>query len=371
MIKMLRFKPPCSWKCECGREHKISIKKITVENDVIEKVGKIIDELNIGKKCLIVEDEITKKIAGDGIKESLKDFDVFETVITAVNEKNINKVSNLIKNFNFAIAVGGGSIIDVTKYTTFQHNKPFISFPTTPSHDGIASARASLVERGVSKPAHPPIAVIADLKIIRQSPPRMISAGYGDLIAKITALKDWQLGRDEKNEDYCNYIEKFILSAVNNAIKNSDGIKKRSTLSIKSLVNDLIACSIAMLCWNSSRPCSGSEHLFSHYLDLHAKKPMMHGEQCGMGTLLMATWHKKYNENWWSQPKYQPQNIRKMLENLNVPITPNPIGISHEEVIKALTHAHKLRPERYTILHKQPLKTCDAKKLLEESGVDK
>lgn len=63
-----------------------------------------------------------------------------------------------------------GSIIDVTKLASFKMGIPFISFPTTASHDGIASANASIKGLNVktSIKAKPPIAVIADIDVIKR-----------------------------------------------------------------------------------------------------------------------------------------------------------------------------------------------------------
>src|SRR5256886_17639739 len=55
----------------------------------------------------------------------------------------------------------------------------------------------------------------------------------------------------------------------------------------KALVSSGVAMSIA----GSSRPASGSEHKFSHALDRIAKKPGLHGEQCGVGTIMMMYLH--------------------------------------------------------------------------------
>ena len=45
------------------------------------------------------------------------------------------------------IGVGGGSKIDMGKKLAYDLDVPFISVPSAPSHDGIASPRASIYDR--------------------------------------------------------------------------------------------------------------------------------------------------------------------------------------------------------------------------------
>ena len=91
----------------------------------------------------------------------------------------------------------------------------------------------------------------------------------------------------------------------------------------------------------SSRPCSGSEHLFSHALDIVKPNGAMHGEQCGVGSIMMA---HLYGANW--------KRIRDTLKNLGAPTTAAGLGISNEDFVKALELAATIRPDRYTILQK-------------------
>jgi len=100
-----------------------------------------------------------------------------------------------------------------------------------------------------------------------------------------------------------------------------------------------VASGVAMSIAGSSRPASGSEHKFSHALDEIAPKPALHGEQCGVGTIMMMYLH---GGNW--------QEVRNALKIIGAPVNAQELGIKEEYIIKALLHAHEIRPERYTIL---------------------
>ena len=108
----------------------------------------------------------------------------------------------------------------------------------------------------------------------------------------------------------------------------------------------------------SSRPCSGSEHLFSHALDQIAPKPALHGEQCGVGAIMMARLH---NIDW--------RRIRETLKKVGAPTTAKELGVKPKHVVKALVRACKIRPDRYTILDERRLNKDSAEKLAKTTSV--
>ena len=108
----------------------------------------------------------------------------------------------------------------------------------------------------------------------------------------------------------------------------------------------------------SSRPCSGSEHLFSHALDIVAPEPALHGEQCGVGSIMMAYLWKA---DW--------KTLKEKLRVIGVPTTSAELGIDAEYIIEALTLASRIKPERYTILDVKHLNRQVAKELAIATGV--
>jgi len=124
-------------------------------------------------------------------------------------------------------------------------------------------------------------------------------------------------------------------------MQNADLIKPNNEDGLRVLLEALISCGVSMSIAGSSRPCSGSEHLFSHALDMIKPNHAMHGEKCGVGTIMMAYLHKA---DW--------RRIRNTLKRLGAPTDASELGMEKEDVIKALEMAPSIRPERYTILNK-------------------
>jgi len=185
------------------------------------------------------------------------------------------------------------------------------------------------------------MAIIADIDIISQAPWRFVISGCGDVISKFTAVKDWKLAYLEKGEYYGGYAASLALMSAKLVTANADLVAQKDNEGLRVLLEALISCGVSMSIAGSSRPCSGSEHLFSHALDLINSKHAMHGEQCGVGSILTAFLH---GSNW--------QQIKSTLKQIGAPTTAAELGVKDMDVVKALQTSTQIRPERYTILHK-------------------
>lgn len=322
-------------------------REVIVGNGTIELVAEISQRLGFTESALIITGLKTFDIAGKTVKEILEKegMEVNTHIVKAVTKKDVEVIEEKIKVLRpqVVFGVGGGTKIDAAKLGSARQKVPFISVPTAASHDGIASPLSSV--KGFEKPysimAQAPIAILADTEIIMQAPWRSIISGCGDVIAKFTAVMDWKLAHQEKNEYYGEYAASQALMSAKLVMRNAELIKQKSKEGLRVLIEALISCGVSMSIAGSSRPCSGSEHLFSHALDMIANKHAMHGEQCGVGTIMMAYLHKA---DW--------RLVKKKLEKIGAPTNAKGLDIEKEDVVKALEMAATIRPERYTILNK-------------------
>ena len=108
----------------------------------------------------------------------------------------------------------------------------------------------------------------------------------------------------------------------------------------------------------SSRPTSGAEHMFSHMLDLRCPGKALHGEQCGVGSIMTMYLH---GGDW--------EKVRDALKEIGAPTTARELGIISEEVIYAMSHAHEIRSDRFTILGDQGISEEVAEKVARATGV--
>jgi glycerol-1-phosphate dehydrogenase [NAD(P)+] len=93
-------------------------------------------------------------------------------------------------------------------------------------------------------------------------------------------------------------------------------------------------------------------------MDIIAPGKGLHGEKCGMGTIMMAKLHGMDYES-----------IRHSLKVIGLPTNAAEIGATPDEIVKALVLAGEIRKERYTILEEAKLTVESAKSLARETGV--
>jgi len=339
-------------------------REVIVGKGTLARVKEVAQRLGLSGSALIVAGAKSCEIAGKQVRDLLSQtgMTVDTLLVETATIKDVQMVEERIKAWKprVLIGVGGGTKIDAAKLSAFRQGIPFISVPTTVSHDGIASPLASV--KGTDKPysimAQAPLAIIADTDIIAQAPWRLVISGCGDVIAKFTAVKDWKLAHVEKDEYYGEYAASLALMSARLVIKNAELIKPGNDEGLRVLLEALISCGVAMSIAGSSRPCSGSEHLFSHALDMIHCPHAMHGEQCGVGSVLAAYLHRA---NW--------KRIRDTLRQIGAPTTAGELGVKDEDVVKALEMAATIRPERYTILHKLNLDREACEKVAKITGV--
>ncbi|ODS37117.1 NAD(P)-dependent glycerol-1-phosphate dehydrogenase [Candidatus Altiarchaeales archaeon WOR_SM1_SCG] len=327
-------------------------RRVVVGDNAVNYISRVCRELDLAGNSLVISDEITYKVAGKKVAESLGS----ELVIIETKVPDFKEILRCIKNkkINFISGVGGGKVIDTAKYTSYKSKIPFLSIPTSAAHDGITSPLVSLKkDKPISIKARSPVAIIADTNIIKKAPHRLLAAGCADAISNYTAVLDWKLAHKEKGEYYGDYASSLSMLSAQIVMDNAKKISDDVSIVVEALISSGVAIGIA----DSSRPCSGSEHLFSHALDIICPKPALHGEQCGVGTIMIAYLHG--DENW--------KKIKEALKIIGAPVTAEELGIENEYIIKALTIAASLR-DRYTIL-RDGLSEKEAEGLAEATGV--
>ncbi|MEM0340735.1 MAG: sn-glycerol-1-phosphate dehydrogenase [Acidilobaceae archaeon] len=328
-------------------EHQIDLpKRIVVGKGILERAGSYFTEV-FGKRglgVLVVTGPNVKTSLYPVLKQALEDegLSVWDAVVSEASlDVAMSVLQEIDSSIDVIIGFGGGKSIDVAKYSAKLSKRPFVSVPTTTSHDGIASPYASLkgFERPLSKPAKPPDLIMVDLEAVLRAPRRYNVAGFGDLVGKLTAVRDWRLASLLKGEYYGEYSATISLTSAKHAMNKYRELANNTVEGFKVLVEGLISSGIAMCIAGSSRPASGSEHLIAHAISLVSKNPPLHGEAVAVGTVIAAGLH---GINW--------RKIKSVLKSVGLPTTAKELGISDEELVEAISIAPTIRPERYTIL---------------------
>ncbi len=314
---------------------------VVIGHDVLTQIPAVCQDLRLGTSALIISGKSTMDLAGERVRGYLDDqYTITMFTAATIDPAVIREAEAAANNVDFVIGVGGGRVIDTAKIVSYNTDRQFISVPTAASHDGIASARASLptMEGHASLEAQPPIAIVADTGIIAAAPHRLLAAGCADIISNYTAILDWELAHRVKGEPMSEYAMALSKMTAEILVKNAHVIKPHNEQSAWFVTKALVSSGVAMSIAGSSRPGSGGEHKFSHALDRLAPGKALHGESCGIGTIISMYLH---GGDW--------KSIRASLKMIGAPTTPAELGIDDDTAAEALLMAKTIRPERFTI----------------------
>ncbi len=322
---------------------------------ILERIG-IEDDVRIitgGKNSAIIALKVAEYLNSGGFATSINEF---------TGEAEYTLVESLARDIGSTyavIGVGGGKVIDISKYVARRLRARCIIVPSSLSTDAIASPW-SILKHGKRLQAHyvgPPTAVSIDLDVIKKSAYKLTASGFGDYISKFSALFDWRLEHEKRGAPYSLTASDLAKSILRSLIGHAEGIKALQEESLRMLAMALYLDGLLMELAGSTRVAAGSEHLFSFALDKVAEKPSLHGLECAVGTIMMT---RLQGGEW--------ETVKEILERAGAPTTASELGVKPEEVVEALVKAREQR-EWYTILDEKPLNPDAARKLAKETGV--
>lgn len=337
-------------------------RNIVAGHGVLECVRDMCEGIHTGRVGTIVTGTRTMDAAAKAVLGYMDGYDMDVVQVGEATIDNARLVEERIREFgsSFVLAVGGGSKIDLTKVVSRDLNLPFISIPTSAAHDGIASNRASLKSDSGSRSMESasPMGVIADTGIISKAPYRLLASGCADVISNLTAIRDWDFARRLKNVPFSRSAYSLARYAAESILDDAPLIKPNLEDSVWIAIKPIIMSGIAMSIAGSSRPTSGAEHMFSHMIDLKYPGKALHGEQCGVGSIMTMYLH---GGDW--------EMIRDALATIGAPTTAAGLGLTAEDVIYAMSHAHEIRSDRFTILGDGGISPEVAEKVARATGV--
>ncbi len=392
---------------------------IRIERGLLDTIEDHVEEvLGPGRRAVAVMDRHTRAAAGEAVLARMPRIEAIELEPLpgwdqlTPHDCFVEQVIERAREYDALIAVGSGTINDITKYAAHQLGKPCIAVATAPSMNGYTSNIAALLVNGLKHtlPCSPSVAVLADVDVLARAPVEMVRSGYADLLSKPVSTADWKLASLVLGEPFSELPSLVVNAAIESCIRNAKAIGEREPEAVAELMKSLILSGFSMAIAGSSAPASGGEHLISHYLDMTAysqgRSPALHGLQVGLGTLLCARLYELLQrqppdtfglvredletkqaahgalwpaiaaeagkqilsqkeaaarlakiqaniETIWTELDQFLRPAREIQQNLaaaGVPVCPEELHISPELLGQALLHAADIRA-RYTVLH--------------------
>jgi glycerol-1-phosphate dehydrogenase [NAD(P)+] len=164
--------------------------------------------------------------------------------------------------------------------------------------NGYTSVNAAITVDGHKKtlPAAAPRGVFVDLEVLAAAPVRLIRAGIGDSICRSTAQSDWLLSHLVHGTRYRQAPFALLVPDEPAWLDAADAVVAGDVDAMRALARTLLLSGLGMTICGGSYPASQGEHLISHYLDMTADAPTLHGEQVAVATLAMASLQERMLE---------------------------------------------------------------------------
>ena len=248
-------------------------------------LGKIDNLLHVSHLFFPQKILITQEYLYNIYKDTLEQNDFYKVIF--VRGGNVEEAPYVIEQCRqidgILIAFGGGSVLDIVKYCADKMDKPYINVPSALSNDAVYSCVARLTnnKKKTSYGVQPPIGLIVDFDVIRQSPQLLLYAGVADLVSNLSALSDWKLAYRMVGEP----INEIAYMLSKESVIPLFRYKEKDLLTdafLFDLTNGLITSGLSMIVCGTTRVTSGAEHLISHAIDEYfSERSTIHGLQVG------------------------------------------------------------------------------------------
>lgn len=309
--------------CSCGREHKMVTEACFIEAGCLSKADEYIATFGLHGYAVAIYDENTYRATKGKPPRADKEIILSPKGLHADNHGVELALAQMPEKCDYLVAVGSGTVHDITRYCAYKMNVPFVSCPTAASVDGFCSSVAAMTWDGFKKTleAVAPKIVIADLSIISKAPAFLTSSGFGDMIGKFIALADWRIANAITGEYFCPVIHDMTMDATRAVMECTDGIKNEDISAFEKLTYGLLMSGLAMQLLGNSRCASGAEHHISHLIEMEPQglgvhSDALHGEKVGVGTLIATQeYHKIKNSvvSFINYPKIEESYITDMF----------------------------------------------------------
>lgn len=264
---------------------------VVIEDSLDGMEQELIAALDVGSRVAVVSDRNTHAVLGARVERALSATQSIVLDEPHADDVTVEKLLAMLAPVDLVIAVGTGTLNDLTKMVAHRRGIPQAVFATAPSMNGYTSLSASITHNGMktSFRTRTPLGVYFDLKVLAAAPPRLIRAGLGDSACRSTAQADWLLSHLLLDRPYREAPFALLAEDERDLLARTPALLAGDLETMRYLVRTLVLSGFGMTICNGSYPASQGEHLLSHYVEMmHAARGALHGEQVAVATAAMA-----------------------------------------------------------------------------------
>ena len=294
-----------------GRLHPIGMRAVRIGEDALDAVSGLVATLARPGPIVVLVDPTPMRRGSDDLKPL-----VMSRLAAAAASANAVRLAVIgrgrvelhaddaalaeadaaIAGAGCVVSVGSGTITDIAKDATHRAGDlPLVTIQTAVSVNAFSDDMAVLVRSGVKRtvPSRWPDALVIDLAVIADAPPEMNRAGFGELASMFTAPADWYLAGALGMDPAWHPEPVAMFRREGEALLASAAAVHDHEPAALALLSRLMTLSgMALGVAGKTAPISGTEHIVSHLLDMHAEaagRPLaFHGAQVGVAAIVVA-----------------------------------------------------------------------------------
>lgn len=393
----------------------VRTRKVAIGRGVLAELDAVLGTLDLPRPVALVADPATWQAAGAAAAERLGRAGPVRPVLLGErphpDASTLEQLLALTAGAPSLLAVGSGTINDLTRMVAARTGRPYAVLGTALSMNGYGSQNAAITIDGHKKTlaAVAATAILLDLDVAAAAPVRLTRAGLGDSICRPTAQSDWLLAHLLLGTPYRTAPFRLLEADEPVLLERAAGLVSGDLRALTALARTLVLSGFGMAICGSSAPASQAEHLVSHWLDMLGDPgwpPAFHGEQIAVTTLtiasiqaallagpapvlgadpvddasLVATYgaalaaacakelaakrldptatqalNARLGRDWPAivarlrAVQVPPERLRAVLAAAGAPTTPADLGIPADAFARAVRHAREIR-DRFTIL---------------------
>lgn len=237
------------------------------------------------------------------------------------------------------VSVGSGTVVDIGKVIANELSLIHVVVQTAASVNGFADDQSVLLVSGVKRttPSSWPDALIVDPDVVALAPLPMTRSGLGDQLSMFSASADWYLS-DAVGFDpsFSRTLVTMMRRDLDQLVKVSSDLGRGEPDAVGVLASCLTRGGIAMGVAGRTAPSSGTEHLISHLLEMHADAfhlpSASHGSQVGVASVVAAIiWQRVRDRLLSGDAEVSADNVASRIDVLSAFAHLDPSGALAEE----------------------------------------
>ena len=322
------FSVESAFKFGCGRYRQ--------EEHLLERCAE--EVVRLGHSPLLVCTDISAGIALDKIRDSLTGSGIPLRVLKHNGYCDVEAAKNYIEQgiadgCDIILGCGGGVIIDFAKCLADISRLPIITMPTSSATCSAYTPLSVCYDKDGKSIGSPKYtwsisAVLVDMTILSQQPPRLLVAGACDAMAKKIEIEQRLPSHDASDSDagfaLCYELAKYIYGELDRKLESAyqDVIDHRASKTLNDVVYfSIVGAGLISGLANGSRQCAVAHKFYLHVRTAFTREAaqFLHGELVAIGLIAQLA----YN----GEPDVA-ENFRERLKRLSLPASLNDLGFS-------------------------------------------